>query len=272
MNKLLTFVSQSHKWQHVAGVLLVLCVFLNTLLNITFQSVLTPFESEASYYFWMLFILPLPRSIISILATLILYPMSNNKPTKLALLLILCTYICNIIQSIMTYFAVATPNEEMALSTRIITLTLVFVVPLLCIYAYSLIIRNNSLNKTETTWFYILMICTIGSLVGQISNLIAGATDFYIVADSIHYWGYGWGIQIYNWTCVILLACFYWKFTHCTAFNTKISSEESSVSYTYSPISKYTIGGLFTLALLAITFYLIFSNAGNIISFTESIF
>lgn len=258
-----TFISNPRKWQNIAGILL--CS--NLTIQLLFRLIIPSIQSIPLYYF----VISWCAIILGLIALFFLYKLANNKPTKIALVIIMCVWILGLLPRILDFLGYISSGTKVSLSTINMAFNIYSIVDVLSIYSYSLIINNNSLENKDTSWIHILILCIIGNVSYVLSSFIADNVNFFEEFPTHMYWAYGMGTTWFNWIINILLIIAYWQFAHCATFN-PTNTKESTVQYVYSPFNKYIVGALIIFAILAGVFYLLFANAGSIINFTESIF
>lgn len=250
-NQLSTFVSNSRKWQNAAGVLLVSSLVLRLVSSFVLEQ-FKPFNSWQIVFLWMSYI-PWFAALLRLAAWIVLYQLAVNKPTKVALLSIIFFWISGVVPLILEYIGYSSNFELITLETLGSSYTIDYCISLILIYSYSLIIRNNSLDKEDRSWIYIFMICMIGNASFVLSSVIA---DLVIGSPAVDYWFYGFENKSLGWVINILYIIASWRFAHCAAFD-KAKEAEGPAEYSYSPFNKYVVGLFIVLALMAGVFYLL---------------
>lgn len=269
-NQLSTVVSTSRKWQNAAGVLLVSSMVLSLVSSFVLEQ-FKPFNSWQIVFLWMSYI-PWFAKLLRLVSWIILYQLAVNKPTKVALLFIIFFWASGMVPGILNYIGYSSEFELITRDTIGLSYTIDYYSSLILIYSYSLIIRNNSLEKEDRSWIHIFMICIIGNAFFVFSSLMAGLANLWdSLPSTLDYWSSSFGSTCLGWVINILYIVAYWRFAHCAAFD-KARAAESPAEYSYSPLNKFVIGMLVALALMSGVFYLLFVNVESIINFTESVF
>ena len=250
-NQLSTVVSTSRKWQNAAGVLLVSSLVLRLVSSFVLEQ-FKPFNSWQIVFLWMSYI-PWFAALLQLAAWIVLYQLAVNKPTKVALLSIIFFWISGVVPQILTYIGYSSNFELITLDKIGLSYTIDYCISLILIYSYSLIIRNNSLDKEDRSWIYIFMICMICNASFALSSVIA---DLVIGSPAVDYWFYGFENKSLGWVINILYIIASWRFAHCAAFD-KAKKAEGPAEYSYSPFNKYVVGLFIALALMAGVFYLL---------------
>lgn len=250
-NQLSTVVSTSRKWQNAAGVLLVSSLVLRLVSSFVLEQ-FKPFNSWQIVFLWMSYI-PWFAALLQLAAWIVLYQLAVNKPTKVALLSIIFFWISGVVPQILTYIGYSSNFELITLDKIGLSYTIDYCISLILIYSYSLIIRNNSLDKEDRSWIYIFMICMICNASFALSSVIA---DLVIGSLAVDYWFYGFENKSLGWVINILYIIASWRFAHCAAFD-KAKKAEGPAEYSYSPFNKYVVGLFIALALMAGVFYLL---------------
>ena len=213
-------------------------------------------------------------SLVSDLLTLgafgCLYFVAKNKPTKIALLVILGTTLVFLSEGIYQWLQYVHFQRDIDLHPAFGVLgDVLFYLCLFLIfanvYAYSLILTNNKLQKSENSWISLLAIIVAGSCIRRIgqSMQISVLMEWDIAV------AYNFVLNLFSAVLTILSTIAYWKLAHSSVFDQK---NEESIPATYSPFNKYVLGLLIVVGLSAGLFYVLYINANSIIYFFNSIF
>ena len=217
-------------------------------------------------------------SLVSDLLTLgafgCLYFVAKNKPTKIALLVILGTTLVFLSDGIHEWLWYVHFQRDIDLHPAFEVLG--YVLFYLCrflnfanVYAYSLILTNNKLQKSEKSWISLFAIGAAGVCIILMSHYMRGKSGFSMSREWDIAEAYSFVINSFSVVLRILFTIAYWKLAHSSVFDQK---NEESIPATYSPFNKYVLGLLIVVGLSAGLFYVLYINANSIIYFFNSIF
>lgn len=117
-----------------------------------------------------------------------------------------------------------------------------------CLYAYSIIIRNNSISQNSIKWINILCIATIFKLCRNLyfkfvrTWLMESFDSEYLDQTFMKDFGFS-----YIWLILMIVA--YVKFCRCKAFDGNPDTN-GSATVSYSPLNKYTASLFITTAVI----------------------
>ncbi len=217
-------------------------------------------------------------SLVSYLLTLgafgCLYFVAKNKPTKIALLVILGTTLVFLSNGIYEWLRYIHFQRDIDLHPAFGVLgNVLFYLWLFSIfakvYAYSLILTNNKLQKSEKSWISLLAIGAAGVCIISMSDYMQGKSGFSMLQEWDIAEAYRFVFNLFSAVLTILSTIACWKLAHSSVFDQK---NEESIPATYSPFNKYILGLLIVIGLSAGLFYVLYINANSIIYFFNSIF
>ena len=268
MNTNPTIKSTTNWQQHVAAWLLVSSCLVE---------LLSPYVGRFFYNLTstVMFLL-LVSNLLTLGAFGCLYFVAKNKPTKIALLIILgnslFTILENVYQMVMMHYYsgidLTQPSKWNAAAFGVLGDVLFYLCLFLIfanVYAYSLILTNNKLQKSENSWISLLAIIVAGSCIRRIGQ----SMQISVVMEWDIAVAYNFVLNLFSVVLLILFTIAYWKLAHSSVFDQK---NEESIPATYSPFNKYVLGLLIVVGLSAGLFYVLYINANSIIYFFNSIF
>lgn len=176
-------------------------------------------------------------ALLSIIGFIILSTISANRPTKLMIYVIIGIEGLNSLYNIIS-ISECLSSVPVEIQNTIYTIFRVAAI-IGKIYAYSIIIKNNSIAENDIKWINILCISAISNLYTTLHILLISFGVFQSFIDSF-------GILF------ILLIIAYIKFCRCAAFNGNVHNEGSAIE-SYSPINKYTVSMVITTVIILIT-------------------
>lgn len=116
-----------------------------------------------------------------------------------------------------------------------------------CLYAYSIIIRNNSISQNSIKWINILCIAIIFKLCRTL--YFAFVRTWLMESFSREYFDGGFIYFGFSYIWLILMIVAYVKFCRCKAFDGNPDTN-GSATVSYSPLNKYTASMFITTAVI----------------------
>lgn len=175
-------------------------------------------------------------SLLWIIGFIILSTIRLNRPTKLMMYTLIGIKLLSAIDIIQVLYKTSLP------------IPIYYISIIGCLYAYSIIIRNNSISQNSIKWINILCISTIVSLYQTLYLLFVNpwlreSFDREYLGDTfITDFGFS-----YIWLILMIVA--YVKFCRCKAFDGNPDTN-GSATVSYSPLNKYTASMFITTAVI----------------------
>lgn len=175
-------------------------------------------------------------SLLWIIGFIILSTIRLNRPTKLMMYTLIGIKLLSAIDIIQVLYKTSLP------------IPIYYISIIGCLYAYSIIIRNNSISQNSIKWINILCISTIVSLYQTLYLLFVNpwlreSFDREYLGDTfITDFGFS-----YIWLILMIVA--YVKFCRCKAFDGNPDTN-GSATVSYSPLNKYTASLFITTAVI----------------------
>ena len=246
----------THTKATIAGVLLIATALINYLYH-PLVTLIKPFSDIESVYLWGYFIKPIVVLLLALIGYVILLQTKPNKPTRVALYILMASWVISIISTLCIYFMRV---PEMPEVVYVIVFYFDVLVSVCSIYPYGLIYRNNDVDRCDISWINIYIFGNIGGVLIYIFSLIHGFCDYYTVSDSF----FGEYIvfnetalfKIFNYCFMVLMLITHWRFTHCAAF-TGTDEQKTPAQENYKPITRYVVAVLVALALGTGIFFLL---------------
>lgn len=251
---------------HAAGVLLII-VSLTNYLYWPLTGMIKPFHSVEQVYLWTCFILPISKNLLGIISLGLLMLTKPNKPTRLALYIILLDWVVGATTDVSYYFAHCTQDISHLLHD--ISYYISFALCVFAFYPYSLICRNNDMDKRDITWINLYIIGNIMSALFFITRMIGMYSDY--IAVNVGFFGdyIQWNntalYNIFKYSSMVLILVAHWRYTHSAAFlgdyRQRTPEHES-----YKPIGRYVVATVVSLALGTGIFFLAYHYAGPLLT------
>ncbi|GEM_PF-2669628 len=175
-------------------------------------------------------------SLLWIIGFIILSTIRLNRPTKLMMYTLIGIKLLSAIDIIQVLYKTSLP------------IPIYYISIIGCLYAYSIIIRNNSISQNSIKWINILCISTIVSLYQTLYLLFVNpwlreSFDREYLGDTfITDFGFS-----YIWLILMIVA--YVKFCRCKAFDGNPNTN-GYATVSYSPLNKYTASMFITTAVI----------------------
>lgn len=180
-------------------------------------------------------------SLLWIIGFIILSTIPLNRPTKLMM------YTLIGIELLLSLFSAIDIIQFLYKTSLPIPTSIIYYINIMgCLYAYSIIIKNNSISQNSIKWINILCIAIIFKLCRNlyftfVYPLFTKSFDS-IYQNTILYVGFS-----YIWLILIIVA--YVKFCRCKAFDGNPDTN-GSATVSYSPLNKYTASMFITTAVI----------------------
>lgn len=184
----------------------------------------------------MMMFISLISPALSVCALALLRRRANNIATRTALHILLAIPIYNIL---FTLLVVGLGENYKAFNYIALITQLAFVIA--SVYAYSLVVRNNKLSKTNRTWINLLGVFKIVGFIGAI-GILATLTDPMSMEIGMFFSLSGFSFFFIDYFAM-------WKFARCEAFSNDFNAE---VIPDYSPKSRQMAMAAFFFAILFI--------------------
>lgn len=171
---------------------------------------------------------------------IILSTIPLNRPTKLMM------YTLIGIELLLSLFSAIDIIQFLYKTSLPIPTSIIYYINMGCLYAYSIIIRNNSISQNSIKWINILCIAIIFKLCRNlyftfVCPLFIESFDS-IYQNTILDFGFS-----YIWLILMIVA--YVKFCRCKAFDGNPDTNGSG-TVSYSPLNKYTASLFITTAVI----------------------
>lgn len=242
-----TFLSTPTK-AHIAGVLLIIISLINYLYFPLIVQI-KPFHSIEEVYLWSYCIKPIATLFLALISYVLLLQTKPNKPTRVALYILIGWWMVTTTYYISYYFAEV---HETPVLIYAIARCLDVLFCMCSVYTYGLICRNNDMDKRDITWINIYIIANILSAIYYIFNQISGFGHYYTVIqtffDNYVLWYQTGSYKIFLYSLMVLILIAHWRFAHCAAF-TGTDEQKTPLQENYKPIGRYVVAVLVTLAL-----------------------
>jgi hypothetical protein len=228
--------SKNIKRAHAAAVLLILAELINNL----YFSIMVWLKQDWEIIQQGVVIESMVLLLLFAISFILLFQTQPNKPTRIALYILMIrelfiplNIMCDYLVDVYNW-----PGLVFAISHY-----LFLALSLGAVYPFSLIYRNNDMNKHDIAWSNFLIIrqmCIVllycnYALISLISN-----TDL-LWQDNILY-------RIFVYIFLVLTSIAFWRFTHCAAF-TGTEEQKEPEEENYKPIARYVVAAAVTLAL-----------------------
>lgn len=179
-------------------------------------------------------------SLLWIIGFIILSTIPLNRPTKLMM------YTLIGIELLLSLFSAIDIIQFLYKTSLPIPTSIIYISIIGCLYAYSIIIKNNSISQNSIKWINILCIAIIFKLCRNlyftfVCPLFTESFDS-IYQNTILDFGFS-----YIWLILMIVA--YVKFCRCEAFDGNPDTN-GSVTVSYSPLNKYTASLFITTAVI----------------------
>ena len=251
---------------HAAGVLLII-VSLTNYLYWPLIGMIKPFHSIEQVNLWTYFILPISKNLLGIISLGLLMLTKPNKPTRLAIYIILLDWVVGAITDVSYYFAYCTHDISYLLHD--IPYYISFALCVFAFYPYSLICRNNDMDKRDITWINLYLIGNIMSALFFIIRMIGIYCDYFTVNEAFFgehiHWSNTALYNIFKYGFMVLILVAHWRYTHSAAFlgdyRQRTPEHES-----YKPIGRYVVATVVSLALGTGIFFLAYHYAGPLLT------
>lgn len=167
---------------------------------------------------------------------IILSTIPLNRPTKLMMYTLIGIKLLSAIDIIQFLYKTSLP------------IPIYYISIIGCLYAYSIIIRNNSISQNSIKWINILCIATIFKLCRNLyfkfvrTWLMESFDSEYLDQTFMKDFGFS-----YIWLILMIVA--YVKFCRCKAFDGNPDTN-GSATVSYSPLNKYTASLFITTAVI----------------------
>jgi hypothetical protein len=228
--------SKNIKRAHAAAVLLILAELIDNM----YFSIMVWLKQDWEIIQQGVIIESMVLLLLFAISFILLFQTQPNKPTRIALYILMIRELF-IPLNIMRDYLVDVynwPGLVFAISHY-----LFLALSLGAVYPFSLIYRNNDMNKHDIAWSNFLIIrqmCIVllycnYALISLISN-----TDL-LWQDNILY-------RIFVCIFLVLTSIAFWRFTHCAAF-TGTEEQKEPEEENYKPIARYEVAAAVTLAL-----------------------
>lgn len=228
--------SKNIKRAHAAAVLLILAELINNM----YFAIMVWLKQDWEIIQQGVVIESMVLLLLFAISFILLFQTQPNKPTRIALYILMIrelfiplNIMCDYLVDVYNW-----PGLVFAISHY-----LFLALSLGAVYPFSLIYRNNDMNKHDIAWSNFLIIqqmCIVllycnYALISLISN-----TDL-LWQDNILY-------RIFVYIFIVLTSIAFWRFTHCAAF-TGTEEQKEPEEENYKPIARYVVAAAVTLAL-----------------------
>jgi hypothetical protein len=228
--------SKNIKRAHAAAVLLILAELINNM----YFSIMVWLKQDWEIIQQGVVIESMVLLLLFAISFILLFQTQPNKPTRIALYILMIrelfiplNIMCDYLVDVYNW-----PGLVFAISHY-----LFLALSLGAVYPFSLIYRNNDMNKHDIAWsnfliirqMYIVLLYCNYALISLISN-----TDL-LWQDNILY-------RIFVYIFLVLTSIAFWRFTHCAAF-TGTEEQKEPEEENYKPIARYVVAAAVTLAL-----------------------
>jgi hypothetical protein len=228
--------SKNIKRAHAAAVLLILAELIDNM----YFSIMVWLKQDWEIIQQGVVIESMVLLLLFAISFILLFQTQPNKPTRIALYILMIRELF-IPLNIMRDYLVDVYNWPGLVFS--ISHYLFLALSLGAVYPFSLIYRNNDMNKHDIAWSNFLIIrqmCIVllycnYALISLISN-----TDL-LWQDNILY-------RIFVYIFLVLTSIAFWRFTHCAAF-TGTEEQKEPEEENYKPIARYVVAAAVTLAL-----------------------
>lgn len=182
-------------------------------------------------------------SLLWIIGFIILSTIPLNRPTKLMM------YTLIGIKLLLSLFSAIDIIRFLYKTPLPIPTSIIYYISIIgCLYAYSIIIRNNSISKNNIKWVNILCIATIVKSCKELyfPFIYPWLRESFDIKNLGTVFNINYGFS-YIWLILMIVA--YVKFCRCKAFNGNPDTN-GSATVSYSPLNKYTASLFITTAVI----------------------
>lgn len=219
--------------QIAAAILLIIALIIPCIRDISM--IFFKFDFLYEHLFLFCNLMDISSVLLSAIGFIILSTIPLNRPTKLMMYtligieLLLSPLFLNIILNTTSFLL---PIRDY------IYYVIVFSCICIALYAYSIIIENNSISPNAIKWVNILCIATIVKLHMSLYNLFV--YPWLQASFDRENWGTVFNINYgFSYIWLILMIIAYVKFCRCKAFDGNADTN-GSATISYSPLNKYT--------------------------------
>lgn len=252
-----TIQSKNNTKAHIAGVLLILTTLSGCLYH-PLMVLIKPFQSIEQFYLCTDCIVPIGTFLLALLSYAFLLGTKPNKPTRIALYLLMVCWLVSTMSIMVSFFDYVIPAW------------FGYILELLCfvcsIYIYCLIYRNNDMDKRDISWINIYIISNLISALFFICNLLnyweVGNYSEIIRAHfgGFVFWSSTGSYNIFCYCFMVLMLIAHWRFAHCAAF-TGTDEQRTPAEENYKPIARYVVAALVALTLGGGVLFLLYHYA-----------
>lgn len=189
-------------------------------------TILTTFFDFYFSHEHIFYLMDISSVLLSAIGFIILSTIPLNRPTKLMMYTLIGIELLSAIDIIQFLYKTSLP------------IPIYYISIIGCLYAYSIIIRNNSISQNSIKWINILCIAIISKLYRAlyfrfVRNWLMESFDSeYLDQTFMKDFGFS-----YIWLILMIVA--YVKFCRCKAFDGNPDTN-GSATVSYSPLNKYT--------------------------------
>ena len=176
---------------------------------------------------------------------IILSTIPLNRPTKLMMYTLIGIKLLLGIASLLSLFPAIDIIQFLNKTSNPIPIYYISIIG--CLYAYSIIIKNNSISQNSTKWINILCIATIINLCRKLYFTFVRTWLMESFSKEYFYGGFIGLVFSYIWLILIIVA--YVEFCRCEAFDGNPDTN-GYATVSYSPLNKYTASLFITTAVI----------------------
>lgn len=181
------------------------------------------------------YLMDISSVLLSAIGLIILSTIPLNRPTKLMMYTLIGIKLLSAIDIIQDLYKTSLP------------IPIYYISIIGCLYAYSIIIRNNSISQNSIKWINILCIAIIFKLCRTL--YFTFVRTWLMESFSREYFDGGFIYFGFSYIWLILGIVAYVKFCRCKAFDGNPDTN-GSATVSYSPLNKYTASLFITTAVI----------------------
>lgn len=209
---------------------------------ITILTTFFDFDFLHEHFFLFCNLMDISSVLLSAIGFIILSTIPLNRPTKLMMYTLIGI---KLLLSLFGLIGLIQFLYKTSLPIPVYYIGLILNIGIL--YAYSIIIRNNSISKNNIKWINILCIATIINLYMRLYNSFV--PNWLMEFFDSEYWYKTLNCFEFRYVWLILMIVAYVKFCRCKAFDGNPDTN-GSATVSYSPLNKYTASLFITTAVI----------------------
>ena len=228
--------SKNIKRAHAAAVLLILAELIDHL----YYRIMVWLNQDLEIIRQGVVIEAIVLLLLFAISFILLFQTQPNKPTRIALYILMIRALFIPLDIMCNYLVDVYNLPELVFS---IPYYLFLVLNLGAFYPFSLIYRNNDMNKHDIAWSNFL-------IIRQICVVLLYCNYYTLVsyANTDLFWQTNISYRIFVHIFIVLTSIAFWRFTHCAAF-TGTEEQKEPEEENYKPIARYVVAAAITLAL-----------------------